>query len=717
MDEKDVSLRDYFEVILHRKWIAITVFSIFIFFTLFFLKKAKPLYQATSKIMIEQETSQGILMPTFYFPFYRPTNVQNHCEIITSRAFAEFLATHMSEQTKKYLKKRWKDSIDISLLVRSCVSASAMKETDLILINATSKDKKTAVLLANEAAKGYREYNLSQRRADISAIKTFVENQLNIVRKRLDEEERELKKFKKENKIITLSNEASELVQKQSQLAYMIHTTQSEYEEKRKKLSYIKGIIEKEKTQFSKKLENISSPLLSNLKSNLSRLELERINLILQGYKERDPKIQALSREIEEVKAKIKNEAEKIFRGEGVIDPMNRLQTLFENSFLLTIEIEGLRKRLEVLKGIEKKYQAELSKLPEIERVLAKLERDVDVDRKIYSLLSQKHEEARIEEAGRLSLVRIISLADGAYQISPKTKRSIILGLILGLMFATGSCFLAEYLDRTVKDISKISEKTNIPVLGVVPSLGEKRFWPFLGNSIQFKNPGIYVVKPKTQGAEAFRLIRTNMKFSSPDKPLKTILVTSARGDEGKTTVAVNLGIVFSEGKQKTIVVDADLRKPHIHKFLKISKVPGFTDVIVGNIGLTDAVHKVNDYLCFLPSGTIPPNSSDFLDSESFTLFLKRLSKKFDVVIIDSAPILGMADTLILTPKVNAGLIIVRIGKTDRDSLQHASKLLKDIAKEDTKLYYIANDISFSSKYGYYSYYSYYYYSYPRKEK
>jgi len=105
------------------------------------------------------------------------------------------------------------------------------------------------------------------------------------------------------------------------------------------------------------------------------------------------------------------------------------------------------------------------------------------------------------------------------------------------------------------------------------------------------------------------------------------------------------------------------------------------------------------------------------LDSESFTLFLKRLSKKFDVVIIDSAPILGMADTLILTPKVNAGLIIVRIGKTDRDSLQHASKLLKDIAKEDTKLYYIANDISFSSKYGYYSYYSYYYYSYPRKEK
>ncbi len=125
------------------------------------------------------------------------------------------------------------DSTNVFLLIRSSISASAMKETDLILINATSKDRKTAVLLANEVAKGYREYNLSQRRMDISAIKNFVENQLNIVRKRLDEEEKELKKFKKENKIITLSNEASELVQKQSQLAYMIHTTESEYEEKR----------------------------------------------------------------------------------------------------------------------------------------------------------------------------------------------------------------------------------------------------------------------------------------------------------------------------------------------------------------------------------------------------------------------------------------------------------------------------------------------------
>ncbi len=276
--------------------------------------------------------------------------------------------------------------------------------------------------------------------------------------------------------------------------------------------------------------------------------------------------------------------------------------------------------------------------------------------------------------------------------------------------------FFVEYIDKRVKDISRFSEKIKIPVLGVVPNLCEKKFWPFLRNSTQFKDPEIYIAKPKTPGAEAFRLIRTNIKFLSPDEPLKTILVTSPRGNEGKTTIAINLGIVFSEGKQKAVVVDADLRKPHLHKYLRISKIPGLTDIIVGNIKLKEAIYKVNNHLYFLPSGTIPPTPSDFLDSESFTVLLKSLTSTFDMVIIDSAPILGMADTLILIPKVNAGLIVVRIGKTDRDSLYHASQLLKDIAKNKTKLYYIANDVAFG-KYGCYSYYSYYYYSYSQKDE
>lgn len=185
--------------------------------------------------------------------------------------------------------------------------------------------------------------------------------------------------------------------------------------------------------------------------------------------------------------------------------------------------------------------------------------------------------------------------------------------------------------------------------------------------------------KPKSITAEAYRTLRTNIQYSSFDKEVRVIVVTSSEAGEGKSTTAGNLAISFSQAQKKTIMIDCDLRKPSLHKKFKISNMIGLSDLLKGRESLKEAVHQYNNYLDILTSGKVPPNPSEMLGSHSMENLIERLKEEYDIIIIDSAPLQAVTDAQILSRKADGTILVVRAEKTKRDSVMQAKELLQKV--------------------------------------
>ncbi|OOM80080.1 CpsD/CapB family tyrosine-protein kinase [Clostridium sp. BL-8] len=185
--------------------------------------------------------------------------------------------------------------------------------------------------------------------------------------------------------------------------------------------------------------------------------------------------------------------------------------------------------------------------------------------------------------------------------------------------------------------------------------------------------------KPRSVIAEAYRTLRTNIQYSSFDKEIRTIAVTSAEMAEGKSTVAGNIALTFAQSDKKVILVDCDLRKPSVHKNFKASNLVGISEILIGKVSIEEAVQKRNDNLYFLTSGKIPPNPSEMLASSAMSNLIEELKKRYDLVVLDTAPIKAVTDAQILSTKVEGTILVVRAAVTKRDSVIEAKNLLDKV--------------------------------------
>jgi len=266
-----------------------------------------------------------------------------------------------------------------------------------------------------------------------------------------------------------------------------------------------------------------------------------------------------------------------------------------------------------------------------------------------------------------------------------------------------------NYFDNTVKTPDDIQNR-NMNVLAWIPLIGgidEKT-----NKEFEF----IVAKRPDAIPSEAFRALRTRIQFSKVGKDkIKTILITSSAPKEGKTTVTVNLAGSFALANKKTVIVDADLRKPRVHNIFNAKRYPGFTDYFFGQVELQEIIRKSNvDNLHYVTAGTIPPNPSEILGSEQMEEFLGMLKKEYDIVILDSPPIIAVTDSEILSKMVDASILVVSANQTETDLMEKSVEILS--RDNDSFIGVLLNRFSYKSGYGsYYKYY--YYYSRPRTTK
>lgn len=185
--------------------------------------------------------------------------------------------------------------------------------------------------------------------------------------------------------------------------------------------------------------------------------------------------------------------------------------------------------------------------------------------------------------------------------------------------------------------------------------------------------------KPKSVSAEAYRTLRTNVQYSSLDKEIKCIVITSAEPGEGKSTTVGNMALAFAQSNKKTIMIDCDLRKPSLHRKIKISNMIGLSDVLIGNVNIVDAINEYCENLDVLPAGKLPPNPSEMLGSKAMEKLIKELRMKYDIILLDTAPVQAVTDAQILSTKADGTILVVKAEKTKKDSVAQAKNLLDKV--------------------------------------
>lgn len=342
----------------------------------------------------------------------------------------------------------------------------------------------------------------------------------------------------------------------------------------------------------------------------------------------------------------------------------------------------------------------------DVDRELAGLDAAGSDRGALYSSLVQKQQQLRTMEALQTANAVVVRRAESAEQVAPRTKRNAILGLVLGLLLGIGLAFLRATLDTRIQSEEEVSRHLGLPLLGRLPE-----------PSRRVRKAGLVMASmPASPEAEAFRLLRTNLLFASLERDVRSIMVTSATKEEGKSTTVANLALALARNGQRVVLVDLDLRRPLVATLFGLEGHAGLTDVALGASTLEDALAPITlggangdgsrngqgpagQSLEVLASGPIPPDTGEFVATNALGDILQRLRERADVVLIDAPPMLHVGDAMALSARVDAILLVSRLNVVRRHMLSDLARLFA--ASPAHKLGFVATGIKHEEGYGY----------------
>ncbi len=718
------TLKDYIRLIRNHliPVILITVAGLVI--AIVYAINATNIYRSTASLRLSKPQGGSVLTAPLMPEFQEWGNdrfIANEIEIMQSYRTREKVAKALidsffrnpdkdkyyillEEESKFSGKKRNLKLVDDLIQELSTVSIDQKRGLDVVEISAQSPSPYEAALIANVYSEEYRILNLEMNRNQLTLVKNFLEEQRDEKNDELNAAEETLKEFQQKGGIIALDERANSLINILSQFEAQESATKVDLMASDKVLENLRAELEKQNPRMSDYLQSLSSQTyIKAIQDEIVKLEINKQVALSKStdMKNDSPVMQEYDRKISELQSQLDKELQTLKAGIFASSP-EEVKELTQKIIEEEVKNQSLRTSEKELGQVVKGYESRFNELPKTTIELARLKRKSEALEKLYLLVEQRYQEALINEQSQPGNVVIIDAArKPTHPAKPNRLLIILVGLVFGAGLAIGYVFIKNYFDDTVKTPDDIESK-NINVLAWIPKIEG------LGLTDSKEFQFIVAKRPDSVPSEAFRALRTRIQFSRVNKEtLKTILITSSAPQEGKSTIAINLAGSFALSNKKILLLDCDLRKPSMHKVFNTERVPGLIDFLTGNASREEIV-KTSDIknLYAIPSGTIPPNPAEMLDSKEMRKFLIELRDEYDLVIIDSPPIVAVADAEILTSMVDGTLLVVSSETTEVELMRRSVELIR---RENTQfLGTVLNNFSYKGGYG--SYYKYYYY-------
>jgi succinoglycan biosynthesis transport protein ExoP len=576
------------------------------------------------------------------------------------------------------------------------LSVKRIPSSRLMEVSYESTDPVLAARILNAHLENFKAQNIQSRYEATLEATRFLTSQLNELKLTVKQSEDARINYERQNQIWSVDDKSNITSQRLADLDKQLTDAEGETLKKQALYEYAKA------GDIDAVPEIRADALLQDLQKKRADLAVQYTEALNQ-YGPNFPKVLRLQAQMKEVDDQIGRESK------GII-----LQ--LESDYREAKQREGLiRQALELQK-------AETNNMAEKMVQYNILKRESEADKTLYEGLLTKLKEAGISEGLKSSNLRVVDPAMiPSYPARPAKARNIALAFLVGLVGGIGLALLREYLDNTVKTPDDIETLTRLPSLAVVPAFGDsashkRRFGVFSAPATNGNDKRIELVAqhlPKSQMSEAFRALRTALLLSQPDHPPQVILVTSALPREGKTTAAANLAVTLAQLGDKTILVDADLRKPGVGRLLNLGpgKYAGLSSYLAGvsTLDLVTVPHPLIPNLAAIPTGPLPPNPADLLSSHKLSDAITELRTRYKFVVIDSPPIMAATDAVILSVQADGVLLVVRSGETPKEAFMRTCDLLTSV--KSRLLGVVLNAVDASAPDYYYSY-RYYPYSY-----
>jgi len=719
-EQEEIHLRDYLEVLLRRKWLIISVLLLTFVTTLILTLSQPKLYESYATLEIAQ-SDQNVTnfqelsetTPRWMSEEYFETQVQ----LITNPAFLARVVDRMNLKDHPViqelffadtepgpltrLKQGLKDLIK-SLLPKDEAAAPLVDDSQLseeyllrqsladylmggldvsssgtnmlMTVGFLSEDPMLSRDVVNAVCQEFINWRMEQRLGASATAQTFLMKQIDRAKINLEKAEEQMNRFAKAAGIVSMDTNLNGVYRELEGLNGLLADAEGDFIQK--EAVYKQAIADGPGNMP----QVMSSPMIAELKAEYSRLKSEHDQLSVT-FQPEYPAVKTLKARMDSVAQRIAAEEQKIFQS-------------LKNEFMAARQrVDNMQARVEH----QKQLALELNERATQYKIMA---REVETNKSIYESLLHRSREIESMVGVASSNITVVSPADlSLLPAKPNVRRNLLLAIVVGLMAGVGLAFLLEYFNDTVTNPEEISDRFQIPILGVVP-VTKDHVHPV---------EKTFLHDPRAPMSEAMRTTRVSLQLSSSGPKARSFLITSTKPGEGKTTLAANLALTFAGAGENVVVVDADLRKPRIHKIFSengFNGAPGLSSFLAGVTKKGVICRNGVENLHFIPAGPIPPNPVELLASKRFTKLMRFLEKRFDRVIVDAPPHQGFADVLVLAQNVGGVVLATGMGEAKRDELRHFKKSMRNVRA--TILGCIINKVDMTRRYGYHSYYRYY---------
>lgn len=700
-NQGDIDLQELLAIFFRRKWIMLLVIAAVVFLGVIYTITRKPIFETAAEIVVVSNASgasapsgdMGILGDLQALT--RSRSIDTQVAVLSSRNLLQKAYSVLSPE----LKSKGFNSSKIPVWAWK---VEPKKNTDIIEVTAKSYDPRAAAELANSIANTYFLGDLEKNQLATRQARTYAEEQMVIINRDLDKASASLSEYKRRTGIVSPDTQIQKLAENIAKLQLDSDAAKVELASSAKQVSAMQSQLSSQEANVLSNTTITRNPEYSSVVDKITELNSERAKLLVE--------FTPGSREIGKIDGQLKSQKEYLKTlAENITTSKSESRNPIRDA-ILTDYSKGIASqsaaaaRLQAVNNVLDNAKRKSLALPDEERNLTERMQKVALLQSTYEMLSQKYYTLLLNERAMLPNGQLITEADVPVSPSyPNKKRNIALFFIFGVMISIGVAAILEHLDCSIHDQLSVERQLGVPTLSAIPEIPED-----MPHLILDSGSGSLL-------SESYRILRNNISFSSIDHPVKMLAITSPGRGEGKSTTSANLAIAMAMDGKRVLLMDCDLRRPSQHRLFNLVRDKGFTNVVTGTCSLEDAVLATDvENLFLLPSGPLPPNPSEFLNSQLSRDLFERVKGLYDMVIIDCPPSVGLSDVQVVSTIADGVLLLVCMDRTLRPHLQITMRNLRQINAPLIGTVINRMELRRSGYYGYYKYY--YYYDYYAQE-